>query len=593
MNKRMNQLRHVAIIALILLFTTVLPVQAAVENAQNNDMQEENQIIFLIDGSYSMAGERWQEALECIQMIDAMLPSDYQTALLVYSEGVDTSVGFDQSMEDSIAELKGRKQQGYTNPGEALATALEMFDWNSPGRKYAVIISDGEISMRTAENTETAVTVYLDAVSQAAESGVIIDLLIYETEDIEDQISDIAAITGGTHFYRTEDSTAEEFAINYLFERLGIERIMLGLADSSNNLVTVSLQDTFTDRVRILLTSESQIQDIYVSCKSMDIQVVQGESFAVITLDHPREENVSLQYTLTEKGRMNAYLVKEYSLTVSAEASYTPENSCQQILVRILNSDGKDILEDQDVREAVSIYIDGEKISYEVSQGKAVITWPAETSGEVTLRVDFAGLNSLVYCEGAESSLFLEVPPPEPPEEDHSLQYIWLWVVVAGICLVFIVLLCLLLRSAKKKNEISEGEDAGTSHFDEILKHDFSGKLAIYVIKTKDEADIPPASVNLYARESREPFNLEWVKNKCRLDIELEDADKILFSGGTDHTLCVRNNGNATVMQGSEILLRGKKYSLSYNDKLLLIFNNNETEIEIHYKNMKPSEREG
>lgn len=125
------------------------------------------------------------------------------------------------------------------------------------------------------------------------------------------------------------------------------------------------------------------------------------------------------------------------------------------------------------------------------------------------------------------------------------------------------------------------------------MKHDFSGKLVIYVIKTKDEVDIPPASVNLYARESREPFNLDWVKNKCQLEIELEDADKILFSGGVDHTLCVRNNGKATVMQGSEILLRGKKYSLSYNDKLLLIFHNNETEIEIHYKNMKPSEREG
>lgn len=125
------------------------------------------------------------------------------------------------------------------------------------------------------------------------------------------------------------------------------------------------------------------------------------------------------------------------------------------------------------------------------------------------------------------------------------------------------------------------------------MKHDFSGKLVVYVIKTEDEEDIPPASVNLYARGSREPFDFEWVKIKCRLDMELGDADKILFSGGTDHTLCVRNNGSATVMQGSEILLRGKKYTLNYNDKLLLIFNNGGTEIEVHYKNMKPSEREG
>lgn len=439
--------------ALILLFAMALPVQAA-ESTQNNDLQEENQIIFLIDGSHSMAGERWQEVLECIQMIHAMLPSSYQTALLAYSEGIDISVNFDQSLEDSMAELEGRKQQGYTNPGQALATALGMFDPNSPGGKYVIIISDGEISMRSAEDTETAVATYTDAVSQAVDSGIMIDLLLYETESVEDQISDGAAVTGGTCFYRTESNTPEKFAESYLFNRLGLERIMLGLADSSANTASISLQDTFAERARILLTSESQIQDIQVSCQSRKIQVVQGGHFVVINLERPIEEVVNLQYTLTEKGRMNAYLVKEYDLTVSAEASYVEEAGCQQILVHVVNSDRKDILEDQDIREAVSIYIDGEKVSYEVSQGKAVITWPTEASREAALKVDFSGLNSLVYCEGAESSLWLEVPPPEPPEEDHSPQYLWLCVVIAGVFLTFIVLLCLLLRSRKKKKKL-------------------------------------------------------------------------------------------------------------------------------------------
>lgn len=460
MNIRMNRFSQVVMFVLILLFSAALTVQAD-DSTQNINLQEEDQIIFLIDGSYSMAGKRWQEALECIQMINAMLPANFQSALLVYSEGVDTSVVFNQSLEDNMAELKGRKQQGYTNPGEALVTALEMFDLNSSGRKYIVMISDGEISMRTAEDTEAAVTAYLDAVSQAADRGIIIDLLLYETKGIEDQISDGAALTGGTHYYRTEDNTAEKYAESYLFDRLGMERIMLGLADSSDNLAAVSLQDTFAERVRILLTSESQIQDIHVSCQSREIRVVQGENFAVITLDHPMEEIVNLQYSLTKKGRVNAYLVKEYNLAVSAEASYVPETGCQEILIRVVNSDGKDILEDQDIREAVSIYIDGEKASYEISQGKAVITWPAETSREAVLKVDFDGLNSLVYCESVESNLWLEVPLPDPPEEDHSLQYIWLWVVVAVICLIFITLLCLLLHSSKKKTKLPKVRTQG------------------------------------------------------------------------------------------------------------------------------------
>lgn len=144
-----------------------------------------------------------------------------------------------------------------------------------------------------------------------------------------------------------------------------------------------------------------------------------------------------------------------------------------------------------------------------------------------------------------------------------------------------------------KKKENSGDKAAGTPHLNEILKYDFSGELAVYVLKTPDEADIPPAGVNLFAREDREPFSFEWIRSRCRIDYRLRDADKLLFSGGENHTLCVRNKGDVTVVRGSEILLRDKKYALSYNDKLLLIFNDGGIEVEIHYKNRKPSERKG
>lgn len=54
-------------------------------------------------------------------------------------------------------------------------------------------------------------------------------------------------MTGGTHFSKTDDSNAEKFAERYLFACLGMEHIMLGLADSSDSLVAVSLQDTFVE----------------------------------------------------------------------------------------------------------------------------------------------------------------------------------------------------------------------------------------------------------------------------------------------------------------------------------------------------------
>ena len=115
----------------------------------------------------------------------------------------------------------------------------------------------------------------------------------------------------------------------------------------------------------------------------------------------------------------------------------------------------------------------------------------------------------------------------------------------------------------------------------------------VYILKTPDEQDIPPASINLFARESSEPFSFDWVRARCGIGYKLRDADKLTFSGGENHALCVRNKGDVTAVRDREILLRDKKYILNYDDKLFLIFNDGEIEIELHYKNMKPSERKG
>lgn len=143
-------------------------------------------------------------------------------------------------------------------------------------------------------------------------------------------------------------------------------------------------------------------------------------------------------------------------------------------------------------------------------------------------------------------------------------------------------------KKEKKKEEAArkEIEEGKESVF---VRYDFSGQVVVYLLKGGEE-DLPPCSVKLFGKGNK-IYSFEWMKEQCGIPFELEDADRISFSGGRNHSLCFNNAGNATIVKGNEILIRDKKYFLNYGEKILLIFSNGEVEIELHYKNIKPSER--
>lgn len=46
-------------------------------------------------------------------------------------------------------------------------------------------------------------------------------------------------------------------------------------------------------------------------------------------------------------------------------------------------------------------------------------------------------------------------------------------------------------------------------------------------------------------------------------------------------------------MRGMEILKKGTGYPVYYNGKITVSFEDEKTEMELHYRNLKPGEREG
>ncbi len=122
-------------------------------------------------------------------------------------------------------------------------------------------------------------------------------------------------------------------------------------------------------------------------------------------------------------------------------------------------------------------------------------------------------------------------------------------------------------------------------------KNDFCGKIVVYVIHNKNDIDYPPESINLFARCRRESITLEWILDTCNLPLDLKGAEKIIFKPGADRSLVVKNNSRASVLIGRALLTKGQSYNLYYHEKVTFIFDQEDTEIEVHYKDLKPNER--
>lgn len=79
----------------------------------------------------------------------------------------------------------------------------------------------------------------------------------------------------------------------------------------------------------------------------------------------------------------------------------------------------------------------------------------------------------------------------------------------------------------------------------------------------------------------------------CGIRLGKIGAEDIVFYPGYDKSLIVMDQSEqCTVMRGTEILKKGMGYPVYYNEKITVTFEDSITEMELYYKNLKPSEQE-
>lgn len=343
-------------------------------------------------------------------------------------------------------------------------------------------------------------------------------------------------------------------------------------------------------------------------CEAERKQITEGKEFAVIELEHPSSDFIRI-WGGESWNKVHARLMTEYSAKIQINVQYRREELEQtaeeikkkvppryehfaDIVIEAVDESGNQssLWEREEFQgRKVSYTLNGAVCQGVIEKGKLSASIPADDIEEVDIQVDMTGFGDVWQVRQAPPVKIVKTPDPIfQPEPDYRL----LWGIL-GILAVGLVMLVLWGR--KKDTTIIYMEQAAAARMPEkpmvIRDGAYSGKLNLYVVRTRNEEDIPPQTYRLFGRAPGR-IVLKQILDTCNISCKQTESGNIVFCPGPDHSLVIQDQSeHCTVMRGAEILKKGKGYPIYYNEKITVTFYEEDMEIELHYKNLKPSER--
>ncbi len=274
------------------------------ETGQNDG----NEVVFLLDASNSMnAQDKNRLAMDAIRQMAYSLPSDYRTGLVAYNTEIQVksdALGGKEDLENQMEEVA---YTGYTNAGEGLAQAMELFSGGDGTSRNIVMISDGEITMKKKEDTEKSRIKFVEAAQLAKEKGVKVYIIAIGTElQPKMHIFDAAEMTDGAIYWEGQSGSLSQIIDQIVFNRLQVPKRSAGTTDGGGGSFRIQLPGTGASRIKILLTASGGISNVTADYTAKDGNICSNSNFAVVTIDGPYEEEVGIQFDAPDTSKVKA-----------------------------------------------------------------------------------------------------------------------------------------------------------------------------------------------------------------------------------------------------------------------------------------------
>lgn len=557
-----------------------------------NNIDNQKEIIFVVDTSNSMKNfDKQNLVADEIKKIANFLTSDYKIGLVTYNSKVIEYANITDSLSYFNSILDRTNYTGYTNAGDALSFAINMFN-NSANFKNIILVSDGEIVLQNENLTKQSNDIFKNTINIAKDKNIVIDTIALgelTEEGKKFNIFEASNLTNGQIFKCSNILKLDEISNKILFEKFKIKKTQVGVGNTQNGQLSINLPTTNLDKIKILLTS-SNIKNINVNCKSESANVINGKNFAIVEIIKPYENLVTLNFN--SNGNVDAHLLQEVISNLSGEIvdyRYEDNTVLANLNITLKNEKGNIFDNNYYNNEIINLNINDKLFEAKIIDSKIRITLDTlklDENLKIVLNLDkleqnFLNLKYLnLKLDEIKINELLE------NNENKSFKFLPLYIILCLLCLVIILILLKNKTKKVKYIEVEKEEKPVVSK----NPYEYFGKLNIYVVNTKEGYDIAPQVFNLQRKQNNEKVSLKDILNACKLNIGDDSASNIIFEPTMNKALSLTNNSYSTIIKNGSLLTFEKSTNINFNEKISIILEDEVTEFEIHYKSLKPSE---
>ena len=288
----------------------------------------DGEVVFMLDTSVSMNGhDEDRLAVDAVRQAFYSLPSNYKAGLVAYNTGIQERIPFSTEQSQWDEKLDAIEYTGYTNAGEALKQAVEMFSDKEKTNRYVIILTDGEIDMPDAQQKEDSRLLYEKMAKEAGEKGIVIYIIASGSEWSETgvHIFDGAGLTGGTIYWEGQSGSISEIMKHILYDRMNFPRSAVGSAKGKGGKLSMELPASAAEHARIVLTTERTFENISAEYAAEDGTVIIGKKFAVVDIEKPLEQKIEISYESTDVSDVEACLTVDYAAEIKTHITYRTE----------------------------------------------------------------------------------------------------------------------------------------------------------------------------------------------------------------------------------------------------------------------------